>query len=50
MAKKGSDKNTKNKAIHSKLMDRKLKKIKEEKLLREERMRLLKEKIKQMKS
>ncbi|MEP5338716.1 MAG: hypothetical protein ABJL44_08935 [Algibacter sp.] len=39
MAKAGSEKNTKNKAKHSKLMDRKKNKQKTEKLSRKERLK-----------
>ena len=39
MAKAGSEKNTKNKAKHSKLMDRKKNKQKSEALLRKERLK-----------
>ena len=39
MAKAGSEKNTKNKAKHSKLMDRKKNKQKSEVLLRKERLK-----------
>jgi len=39
MPKKGSQKNTKNKAKHAKLMARKVKKVKEEKVLRKERLK-----------
>jgi len=47
MAKLGSDKNTKNKGKHAKLMDRKKKKDREKKDARAERMRLLKQRIKE---
>tara|TARA_A100000171_G_C2140629_1_gene156000 strand:+ start:28043 stop:28201 length:159 start_codon:yes stop_codon:yes gene_type:complete len=39
MAKKGKAKNTKNKAKHSKLMDRKKNKLKSETALRKERLK-----------
>lgn len=41
MAKTGREKNTKNKAKHSKLMDRKIKKKKEEEALRKERLKAI---------
>lgn len=46
MAKTGSDKNTKNKSKHSKLMDRKKNKIREKELAHKERLKALKEQIK----
>jgi hypothetical protein len=45
MAKAGTPKNTKNKAKHAKLMDRKKKKAKEKSALRDEKMSTLKAKI-----
>jgi hypothetical protein len=39
MAKAGKQKNTKNKAKHSKLMERKKKKLREDKVSRKERLR-----------
>ena len=47
MAKKGSEKNTKNKAKHSKLMARKLKKKKEEEALRKTRLKAIIQKAKE---
>lgn len=41
MAKAGSEKNTKNKAKHSKLMDRKKNKKKSEAILRKERLKAI---------
>jgi hypothetical protein len=41
MAKKGREKNTKNKAKHTKLMNRKKKKLKTEKELRAERLKAI---------
>lgn len=41
MAKTGREKNTKNKAKHSKLMDRKKNKLKSEKELRKERLKAI---------
>jgi len=41
MGKKGQEKNTKNKAKHSKLMDRKKNKLKHEKDLRKERLKAI---------
>lgn len=41
MAKTGRDKNTKNKAKHSRLMDQKKKKKKEEEQLRKERLKAI---------
>ena len=46
MAKKGSAKNTKNKAKHSKLMIRKKNKLKADKLAQKERIKALQQKIK----
>lgn len=46
MAKTGREKNTKNKAKHSKLMDRKKNKAKSEKELRKERLRAIIQKAK----
>ncbi len=47
MAKKGTPKNTKNKAKHSKLMERKKKKEREKRDATKARMLALKEKIKE---
>ena len=41
MAKSGSSKNTKNKAKHSKLMDKKKNKLRQEKIARKERLRTI---------
>ena len=41
MAKTGREKNTKNKAKHTKLLNRKKKKIKKEKTLRKERLKAI---------
>jgi len=41
MAKKGKEKNTKNKAKHSKLMDRKKNKLKKEQLTRKEKLKAI---------
>ncbi|MBP1839972.1 hypothetical protein [Formosa algae] len=41
MAKTGREKNTKNKAKHSKLMDRKKNKARSEKILRKERLQAI---------
>ncbi|WP_299886586.1 hypothetical protein [uncultured Lacinutrix sp.] len=41
MAKKGSAKNTKNKAKHTKLMNRKKNKIRQEKIAHKERLRAI---------
>lgn len=41
MAKKGKEKNTKNKAKHSKLMDRKKSKLKKEQLTRKEKLKAI---------
>ncbi|MFB9052410.1 hypothetical protein ACFFVB_04895 [Formosa undariae] len=41
MAKKGKEKNTKNKAKHSKLMDRKKNKLRTEKELHKERLKAI---------
>lgn len=46
MAKTGSDKNTKNKSKHSKLMDRKKNKIKAKEQAHKDRLKALKEQIK----
>jgi len=46
MAKSGSPKNTKNKAKHSKLMDKKKNKLRKEKLTRKERLKVIMEKSK----
>ncbi|GAA4237380.1 hypothetical protein GCM10022291_24050 [Postechiella marina] len=46
MAKTGREKNTKNKAKHSKLMNRKKNKAKSEKELRKERLRVIIQKVK----
>ncbi|MCK5815176.1 MAG: hypothetical protein KAH07_04450 [Flavobacteriaceae bacterium] len=45
MAKKGSAKNTKNKAKHTKLMNRKNNKERQEKIAQKERIKALKQKI-----
>lgn len=45
MAKKGSAKNTKNKAKHTKLMNRKKNKERQEKITQKERIKALKQKI-----
>lgn len=50
MAKKGKEKNTKNKAKHTKLMNRKLNKLREEKEMRRKRLKDLVTKINQQKS
>lgn len=50
MAKKGRDKNTKNKAKHSRLVDQKKNKKRKEADLRKERLTALKQKIKESKS
>ncbi len=47
MAKKGQEKNTKNKAKHSKLLDRKKRKLAKEKSLRKNRLKAI---ISQVKS
>ncbi len=39
MSKKGKEKNTKNKAKHTKLMSRKINKLRDEKLTRKERLK-----------
>ncbi|WP_378187898.1 hypothetical protein ACE939_05735 [Aquimarina sp. W85] len=49
MAKTSRPKNTKNKAKHDKLMDRKKNKVRQKKIERIERLKLLKEKIKVLK-
>ncbi|CAH8283343.1 hypothetical protein EV196_102304 [Mariniflexile fucanivorans] len=49
MAKTGRDKNTKNKAKHSKLMDQKINKKKEEAKLRKERLKAIINKANQAK-
>ena len=49
MAKTGRDKNTKNKAKHSKLMDQKVTKKKEEAKLRKERLKAIINKANQAK-
>jgi len=41
MAKTGREKNTKNKAKHTKLLNRKKKKLKQEKTLRKERLKAI---------
>lgn len=48
MAKKGHPKNTKNKALHSKLMSRKKSKLREEKIKRALRLKELTRKINEM--
>jgi len=50
MAKKGSEKNTKNKAKHSKLMGRKLNKLRDEKLERQKRLKELVKKMNKQKN
>ncbi|WP_169816817.1 hypothetical protein [Wenyingzhuangia fucanilytica] len=50
MAKAGSDKNTKNKSKHSKLMDRKKNKLREKEEAHKERLKALNEKIQQSKN
>ena len=47
MAKKGAAKNTKNKAKHTKLMNRKKKKLKADKLASKERIKALQQKIRE---
>ncbi|WP_181256233.1 hypothetical protein [Aurantibacter aestuarii] len=47
MAKKGSAKNTKNKALHSKLMARKINKKKAEEALRKQRLKEIIQKAKE---
>ena len=47
MTKKGREKNTKNKAKHTKLLNRKKKKLKAEKELRTERLKALVKKAKE---
>lgn len=49
MAKTGSDKNTKNKSKHNKLMGRKKNKIKEKEQAHKDRLKALKEKIQESK-
>jgi hypothetical protein len=41
MPKKGKEKNTKNKAKHTKLMSRKINKLRDEKLTRKERLKAI---------
>ncbi len=41
MSKKGKEKNTKNKAKHTKLMSRKINKLRDEKLTRKERLKAI---------
>jgi len=41
MAKKGSAKNTKNKAKHKKLMDKKKNKLRQDKIKREEKLKII---------
>ncbi|MEJ1221792.1 hypothetical protein [Sediminicola sp. 1XM1-17] len=50
MAKKGTEKNTKNKAKHTKLMNRKKNKLKEEKEHRKARLKEIIQKFKEDKS
>ena len=50
MAKQGRDKNTKNKAKHTKLMNRKKNKLREEKRLRAERLKALIQKVNEIKN
>lgn len=45
MAKKGKEKNTKNKAKHSKLLNRKISKSKKEKETRKERLKAIVKKV-----
>lgn len=47
MSKKGREKNTKNKAKHTKLMNRKKKKLAQEKILHKERLKTIVTKLKQ---
>ena len=49
MAKKGSAKNTKNKALHSKLMNRKKNKLKASKIAKKERLKAIVRKSKENK-
>ncbi|MEB8328979.1 hypothetical protein OO009_06395 [Flavobacteriaceae bacterium KMM 6897] len=49
MAKKGAEKNTKNKAMHTKLMNRKKNKLKEEKEQRAARLKEILQKSKEAK-
>tara|TARA_R110001583_G_scaffold69696_1_gene197560 strand:- start:2451 stop:2615 length:165 start_codon:yes stop_codon:yes gene_type:complete len=50
MAKTGSSKNTKNKAKHSKLMNRKKNKLRDDKIARENRLKTMVQKMKDLKS
>ena len=50
MAKNGSAKNTKNKAKHTKLMNQKKNKLRQEKLAKKERLKELQKKINDLKS
>ena len=50
MAKAGSPKNTKNKAKHSKLMNRKKNKMRDDKAARENRLKTMVQKMKDLKS
>lgn len=50
MAKKGSPKNTKNKAKHSKLMDRKKNKLRDDKIARENRLKEMVKKMHELKN
>ena len=47
MAKKGQEKNTKNKAKHTKLLNRKKNKLKSEAVLRKERLKAIVQKAKE---
>ncbi|WP_179950056.1 hypothetical protein [Lutibacter citreus] len=50
MAKKGSPKNTKNKAKHSKLMARKTNKLRDDKIARENRLKEMVKKMHELKA
>jgi len=50
MAKKGTPKNTKNKAKHSKLMDRKKNKLRDYKIDRENRLKTMVKKMHELKN
>lgn len=50
MAKAGSPKNTKNKAKHNKLMNRKKNKLRDDKIARENRLKTMVQKMKDLKS
>lgn len=47
MGKKGKEKNTKNKAKHTKLMDRKINKLRDEKEIRKQRLKEIIKKAKE---